>query len=175
MNKMGLLVTSGVVVAVVAGLGIWLATSPVNAPTGSVSSPAAGTDRQVKSPHFLDSTPLHGEVYAAQPINVTLNFNFDLAVGSAITVQSTDGREWQDGTAAIEDAQTALKVPLKQGMSDGQYQVMYTACWPDKSCHDGQFSFSIDSSKQAEYQDQRGQKAITIHMKDIAFQQPKLI
>src|SRR3989344_7856165 len=126
-------------------------------------------DQQVKSPHFLDSTPLHGEVYAAQPINATLNFDFDLADGSTIIIRSADGQEWQNGAATIEDAQTALKVPLKQGMSDGRYQVMYTACWPDKSCHDGQFSFSIDSSRQSEYEDLRGQKEIIIHMKDIAF------
>lgn len=132
-------------------------------------------DQQIKTPHFLDSTPLHDEVYAAQSINITINFDFDLAEASTITVRSADSKEWQDGPTVIEDAQTALQVPLKQGMLDGQYQVMYTACWPDKSCHNGQFSFGIDSSKQSEYQDLRRQKEVTIHMKDIAFQQAKIM
>lgn len=132
-------------------------------------------DQQIKSPHFLDSTPLHNETYAAQPINVTLNFDFDLADGSAITILSIDNQEWQDGAVVIADAQTALQVPLKQDMPDGQYQVLYTACWPDRSCHNGQFSFIINSSKQSEYQDLRGQQEIVIHMKDIAFQQAKIM
>jgi plastocyanin len=60
-------------------------------------------------------------------------------------------------------------------MPDGEYQVRYKACWPDKSCHDGQFSFAIDSSKQAEYQDMRGQSEVTIHMKDLMFQQSRIL
>lgn len=133
------------------------------------------SDQQIKSPHFLDSTPLHDEVYAAQPINLTINFDFDLAEGSAITVRSADGQEWQDGTTVIEDAQTALKVPLRHGMPNGQYHVEYTACWPDNSCHEGRFSFAIDSRRQSEYQDHRGQKEITIIMKDLAFHKPKIL
>jgi plastocyanin len=133
------------------------------------------SSQAVKTPHFLDSTPAHGEVYAAQPINITLNFDFDLAAGSGITVRSADGREWQEGGAVIADAQTALQIPLKQGMPDGRYEVAYTACWPDQSCHDGRFSFSVETARQSEYRDLRGQDQVTIHMKDFAFQESKIM
>ncbi len=126
-------------------------------------------DRQIKSPHFLDSTPLHGEVYAAQPINVTLNFDFDLSRGSGISVTSEGSRQWQEGDAQIEDGGTALKISLQQGMPDGRYSVQYTACWPDKSCHEGRFFFVIDSSRQADYEDMRGQDRVSVSMKDLAF------
>lgn len=160
-QKISLVVIAGILV--VAGIWYWRQQTPQN------------SNQQTRSPHFLDSTPLQGEIYAAQPINVTVNFNFDLVERSAITVRSADGREWQEGSAVIEDARTALKVPLKHGMPNGQYQVMYTACWPDKSCHEGRFSFAVDANKQSDYQDLRGQREITIHMKDFAFQQAKIM
>lgn len=128
---------------------------------------------QTKAPHFVDSTPMHGETYAAQPINVTINFNFDLAANSTISVKGA-GQEWAEASK-IEDAQTALKADLKPSMPDGEYQVEYTACWPDKSCHDGSFSFRIDSARQSAYTDLTGQKEVTIRMTDLKFAQPKIL
>jgi plastocyanin/methionine-rich copper-binding protein CopC len=134
-----------------------------------------GSGQTAVTPHFLDSTPLAGEVYAAQPINVTLNFNFDLAPGSSISVRSADGQAWEEGTAVIEDVNTALKVPLRPSMPDGSYEVRYTACWPDRSCHDGRFSFAIDSRQQSEYRDLRGQDEVTVHLNELAFQEAKIM
>ncbi|MBA3758839.1 copper resistance protein CopC [Candidatus Saccharibacteria bacterium] len=131
-------------------------------------------DQQIKSPHFVDSTPLHGETYAAQPVNVTINFNFDIADNSEIKVNG-GGREWTAAPTKVEDAQTALKADLKPGMPDGEYIVEYRACWPDKSCHDGQFSFRIDSSDRTGYRDLRGKKEVTIRMASIAFSDPKIL
>ncbi len=131
--------------------------------------------KQLKSPHFVDSTPLHEEIYAAQPINITINFNFDIAVGSKISVTSADGKEWSQGNVLIEDNNTVLKIALKPGMPDGLYKVTYYACWPDKSCHDGEFAFAIDSSKQAAYTDMRNQPIVTIAMKDFAFETKQII
>lgn len=133
------------------------------------------TDLQIKSPHFVDSTPLHGEIYAAQPINITVNFNFDLAKGSKISVTHPDGTEWTESDTLIEDVNTALKKNLKTQMPDGAYLVKYTACWPDKICQNGQFAFKIDSTKKSEYQDLRGRKEVTIKMKDIKFGQTKIL
>lgn len=133
------------------------------------------TGGQRKTPHFVDSTPLHEDVYAAQPINITLNFDFDVAEGSSIVVKSADGREWQAGAATIEDRQTALQVPLVGGMPDGEYTVGYEACWPDGSCHEGRYTFTIESARQAEYIDRRGQAQVRMAMKDLAFAEPKII
>jgi len=132
-------------------------------------------DKQLKSPHFVDSTPLHEEIYAAQPINITINFNFDVAVGSKISVTSTDNKEWTDGNVVIEDNNTVLKFALKSGMLDGLYKVTYYACWPDKSCHDGEFSFAIDSSKKTVYTDMRNQTSVTVSMKDFNFEPRQII
>ncbi len=125
--------------------------------------------------HFIDSTPSRGEVYAAQPVNVTLNFNTDLGSDSTVTVRSPDGWQWQQGNIAIEDFQTALKAPLKANLPDGEYAVDYQACFIDRSCEQGSFPFSIDSSRKSDYQDKRGQKQLTIVMQEIAFQEPRLI
>ena len=138
-------------------------------------APERSDGGQVKSAHFVDSTPLHGETYVAQPVNTTINFNFDLQEGSKISVTSADGKEWTEGDALIEDQKTALKKNLKQDMPDGGYRVSYTACWPDGSCHEGQFSFKIDSTKKSEYQDLRGKKELTIKMKEVKFDQNKII
>lgn len=163
--------------AVVIGLMIWA--NRANAPAEDLASQEYGTPTptftQVKSAHFVDSTPLHGEVYAAQPINITINFNFDLGEGSRIRVHSASGQEWQAGEADIEDGRTALTVPLKAGMPDGNYAVDYTACWPDKSCHDGKFSFAVNSAQRTSYTDLRGQKEIAVPMKEIAFVPSKII
>lgn len=163
MSKFGLVVAV-VVIGAAAGVWYW---------AGDRDGEEAGG--QQKTPHFVDSTPLHGEVYAARPINITINFNFDVVPGSTITVRSEDGREWQTGEIVIEDVQTALKAALKPGMPDGLYAVNYYACWPDGSCHEGVFSFAIDSAQRAGYVDKRGQAQVRIPMKDLTFQEPQIL
>lgn len=130
---------------------------------------------QVKTPHFTDSTPLHAEIYAAQPVNVTVNFNFDLARGSKISVNSSNKTEWTEGEVLIEDGNTALKRDLKQGMPDGQYQVKYTACFTNQPCDSGQFSFTIDSAKKSEYQDLTGQSEVKVKMENLKFAPAKIM
>lgn len=132
-------------------------------------------DSEIKTPHFLDSTPMAGDVYAAQPINVTLNFDFDLAEGSDIRVMDADGNEWTESEPLITDANTALQKELAEGMGDGTYTVEYTACWPDDSCHDGRFSFAIDSSLLGNYTDMRGQSEVAVDMHDIMFDKKDII
>lgn len=133
------------------------------------------SDKESKTPHFLDSTPTNGDVYAAQPINITINFDFDLSNKSSISVVDQDQQEWTAGETKIEDADTALKRDLKPDMPNGKYFINYTACWPDNSCHDGHFSFSIDSAKLSEYTDLRNQSEVTIDMKNIMFTKSKVI
>lgn len=162
-----LLVVAAVLVAVIAIGGFIY--SAKKTPVSQLS------DGQIKTPHFVDSTPLHNETYAVQPVNVTANFNFDLAPGSQISVTSTNNQEWSDGEVLIEDNKTALKKDLKQSMTDGDYKVKYKTCWADRSCHDGQFMFKVDSTKKSEYQDVRGKKEVTVDMKDIKFKENKII
>lgn len=138
------------------------------------STPLIGQAGQEKTPHVVDSTPAHGEVYAAQPVNVTINFNTDLSPESTISVKGNN-HEWTDGPVRIEDAQTALKVDLKPGLPNGQYTVRYTACWLDRTCHDGRFTFSIDTTKQATYRDLRGRAEVAIDMTNLTFDTANII
>ncbi|OGD97203.1 hypothetical protein A3A49_02360 [Candidatus Curtissbacteria bacterium RIFCSPLOWO2_01_FULL_38_11b] len=129
----------------------------------------------VKTPHFLDSTPMHDEIYVAQPVNITINFDFDLATGSEIFVVDDQGQQAATGDIKIEDSNTALKKDLTGQLSDGKYKVMYKACWPDGSCHDGSFEFSIDSKKISEYLDMRGRGEVTVKMTGLKYEPEKII
>lgn len=124
---------------------------------------------QVRAQNFVDSTPQHDETYAAAPVNITVNFNLDIVPGSKISVLDANRLEWAEGEVLIEGTNTILKRGLRAGMPDGNYMVNYTACRADGTCSDGQFKFSIDSSKLSEYQDLRGQSTVTIKMRDVKF------
>lgn len=128
-----------------------------------------------KTPHFLDSTPMHDEIYAGQPVNITINFDFDLAGGSNISVVDNQERQVTTGDVRIEDNNTALRRDLRDLLSDGNYKVSYKACWVDGTCYDGQFVFAIDSKKLAEYVDMRGNSAVTVKMTGLKFEPEKII
>lgn len=57
---------------------------------------------------------------------------------------------------------------------DGRYSVVYKACWPDGSCHDGSFEFAIDSTQASTFVDMTGKKEVTIDLKNTMFE-PKNI
>lgn len=123
---------------------------------------------------FVDSTPLSQDVYAAQPVNITINFNRDVIVGSTISVKSADSVDWTTGDVKIEDNNTALKKELKDGMPDGSYKVSYKACLAN-GCSESQFNFVIDSTKVGEYADLRSKSEVTILMQDFSFDRPKVL
>jgi plastocyanin len=134
-------------------------------------SPGCGNSgAEVKAPRFNDSTPSAGAVYAAQPINITLNFSVDLvAESSAISVKSSDGEEWASGPVLIEDQNTAMKRELDQGMPEGDYAVSYRAALANGNEGDGRFSFSIDNTLRAKYVDLKGRAQVTIRMMHLKF------
>lgn len=138
-------------------------------------APTQGQPNQSKDLHFIDSTPLSGEVYASQPINITLNFNTDLVESSSIDVLAKDNQQWTTGNIKIEDSNTALKRDLKQNMPDGEYLVKYKACFLDSSCEENNFNFKIDSAKKTEYQDLRGSAEVTVNMNEFNFDKQKII
>ncbi|MBU1670037.1 MAG: copper resistance protein CopC [Actinobacteria bacterium] len=126
------------------------------------------TAGEVKAPRFTDSTPMAGDVYAAQPVNVTLNFQVDLARGSSISVVGA-GEEWATGPVLIEDQSTAMKRALKQGMREGEYSVRYTARYASGSTGEGRSFFRIDPAMLADYEDLQGRSQVTIRMTGLAF------
>jgi len=129
--------------------------------------------KTVKAPRFNDSTPPAGATYAAQPLNITLNFRVDLS-GGDISV-SSGGRQWAVGPVKVEDSDTALKRDLKQGMPDGDYDVRYTVKYASGGTGSGEFPFGIDSAMLDDYKDMKGQPEVTIRMTELAFLPAKII
>lgn len=121
-----------------------------------------------KSAHYESNTPEHATTLAGVPINVVINFNFDLAANSSISIKK-DGKEYGVGQLTIDENKLSMRKKMDPAAPDGTYTVEYLACWPDKTCHDGNFQFAIDRTKSSNYQDMRNQKEITINLSDIAF------
>ena len=125
-------------------------------------------DDAKKSAHYESNSPAHGEILAAPPINVVVDFNFDLAPPSSISIMK-DGKEYGQGETVIDNNKLSMRRSLTSDAPDGTYKVTYKACWPDKSCHDGSFEFAIDRSKASGYENMQNKKEITIRMSEIMF------
>jgi methionine-rich copper-binding protein CopC len=95
--------------------------------------------------HFVDSMPMHEEHVASVPEMVLLNFNFTLSDASTITIEK-DGKELVSGAGKLGDKKLSMTSALPADAGPGLYVVKYTACWPDNSCHDGQFAFVVDEN-----------------------------
>ncbi len=150
-------------------------TNTVAATNGATNTPAANTNVAApafatpkKSAHYESNAPAHGMIVAAVPMTVVIDFNFDLSTKSAISILKDD-QEYGTGAATVDANKLALRRAMDPNSPDGTYTVKYTACWPDNSCHDGNFQFAIDRTRTAAYTDLRNQSAVTVNLKDIAF------
>lgn len=121
-----------------------------------------------KSAHYESNTPAHSSVLAGVPTNVVIDFNFDLAAPSSISITS-GGNEYGTGDTTIDDGKLSMRRSVNPQSPDGLYTVNYKACWPDGSCHDGSFQFAIDRARAANFADMRNQPEVTIRMADIKF------
>lgn len=175
-------------VALLGGLFYWFLTSQnVVAPTEqstqdsetkpvkSENTPANISDQNQhtfenpkKSAHYETNTPVHGATLAGVPINVVIDFNFDLAKPSEIKILK-DNQDFGTGETAIDSNKLAMRRAVKPDAPDGLYRVEYKACWPDTSCHEGYFQFAIDRSKAPAYIDQTGKKEVTIRLTQSKF------
>ena len=143
-----------------------VATDGVSVPPAGAVPVSFGTPK--KTAHFESSTPEHGATLPAPPINVTIDFNFDLVSNSAVTI-TKDGKEYGKGDTTISANKLSLQRALDQSAPDGLYIVTYKACWPDKTCHDGRFEFAIDRTAASAALDLRGRSHVTVNLKDITF------
>ncbi len=121
-----------------------------------------------KSPHYESNTPAHGAILPAPPASVVIDFNFDLAPGSKISIQK-DGTEYGLGQTTIDTNKLAMRRSMSQGAADGLYSVFYTACWPDGSCHDGNFQFALNRSLVSNAIDYRGGQKPAVYMAKSSF------
>lgn len=126
-----------------------------------------------KSAHWESNTPAHAAVLAAVPINVVVDFNFDLVKPSAITV-SANGQDWGVGETVIDSNKLAMRRSLDQNAPDGLYTVSYEACWPDGTCHDGSFQFAIDRQSGQSYLNLLDKDEVTVRLAQIAFEPKNL-
>lgn len=144
---------------------------PQNPPAVS-TPPETGFDfgRAKKSAHYESNTPAHGDILPAPPFNIVIDFNFDLAPPSTISV-TKDGREYGAGETQIDGNALAMRREVNPAAPDGLYDVDYKACWPDGSCHNGNFKFAIDSKKLAETGviDMRGKAEVTVTLANVQF------
>jgi methionine-rich copper-binding protein CopC len=101
-------------------------------------------DSAKKSAHYVSNVPAHASVLSSVPEKVTITFNFDLSPPSSISVIK-DGKEVSTGETLISQDKLVLAKALPSKSGAGLYIVKYNACWPDGSCHDGQFQFGVKS------------------------------
>jgi plastocyanin/methionine-rich copper-binding protein CopC len=125
-------------------------------------------DKPKKSAHYEGNVPAHGAILANVPINIVIDFNFDLAPPSSISVKR-DGIEYGLGETIIDRNKLAMRRAVDPDAPNGLYRVSYQACWPDGSCHDGHFQFVIDRAQLANFIDLRNREEVIISLKDITF------
>lgn len=121
-----------------------------------------------KSAHWESNTPAHGQTLAGVPINVVIDFNFDLAKPSKISIKNND-QEYAAGETTIDSNKLALRRNVSPMAPDGLYTIAYNACWPDGSCHDGNFQFAINRQSSQSFVDMTNQKKVNISLKNISF------
>ena len=129
---------------------------------------------QITTPHLLDSAPKHGDKFAQAPTQILINFDFTLHEDSAITV-TREGAPVTTGKTTLGEKKLSLTATLPGDAGDGLYVVKYKACWPDRSCHDGQFAFTVDAKMKSSYLDLTGQSEVTVRLKGIKFEPERII
>lgn len=134
---------------------------PTNSQTISFATPKKGA-------HFESSTPAHGSTLAAVPVDLVIDFNFDLADNSTIQI-NRDGKDYGIGGTTVDNNKLALRRQMDKNAPDGLYTVNYNGCWPDRTCHDGHFQFAVDRSLLNSYTDMRNQKTVSVKMSETKF------
>ena len=178
MNKSAYLALGAVLILAVVGFVAWAKFS--NQPSTPTVSENQQTDSLLdssgnfsfanpkKSAHYESNTPAHGAVLAGVPINVVIDFNFDLAKLSAIQILKDDV-DYGVSDTVIDANKLSMRRNMMVDAPDGLYTANYNACWPDGSCHDGYFQFAIDRSKFQNYDDMTGKKDVVIKLSQIKF------
>lgn len=85
--------------------------------------------------------PEHADLVTTPPAKIQIHFDFALARNSNINVLK-DGEKLTLGDLEFAENRLEMAVNLPHAGA-GIYHVLYRACWPDKSCHDGEFAFAV--------------------------------
>lgn len=173
--KKTLVLVVGVVVAAVVGWAVYVRIAPpmrnetgVVGEKGDVRRDASKFIDPKKTPHYESNVPEQGAVLAGVPVNVVVNFNFDLGKASKISIAS-GGNEYGFGETVIDENNLGMRRKMAANAPDGVYTVRYTACWPDGSCHDGWFQFEIARGEASKFEDLTAMREVTINMENNSF------
>lgn len=129
-------------------------------------------DQAVKPSHYVSSSPEHGSTVVTVPLNVVVNFDFDLSSKSTLAI-TRDGKNYGVGETKIDAIRRVLRRQVATSLADGVYTVAYSACWPDNTCHDGRFQFAVDSLLATQYYTTKmDQKNVTVRLTDYLFEPP---
>lgn len=101
------------------------------------------TIENLRTPHFVQSTPAHGEALMSVPSEIVIEFNFDLDHDSSIRVMKGSA-DVTGGPTVFSDDNLTMRAPVSNAQGKGTYIVTYTAYWPDKTYHEGKFAFSVN-------------------------------
>lgn len=135
---------------------------------GSPSAKSITFGKPKQSVHYQGNVPAHGAVLAGVPVNVVIDFNFDIAIKSNISIKQ-GGREYGTGETIIDSGNLTMREKMDPASPDGLYDVFYRACWADGSCHDGNFQFAIGKAMAEKFSDQRGKPEVTIALENFKF------
>ena len=124
--------------------------------------------------HYVDSYPKHGDVFAQAPQTVQIDFNFTLHETSSITLTRL-GAPVEVGVVTFGPRNLSMSVALPAGSEDGVYLVEYRACWPDRSCHDGQFVFTVNGGLRETYLDLTGGSTVQVGMENLRFRPAAIV
>ena len=98
---------------------------------------------QDASPHFISTSPTHGEEISRELEAITLTFDFNLAPESSIEL-TYNGELVPLGSVGISSDQFTMSAPILEALaSEGVYEISYKPCWPYLNCHSGSFAFVI--------------------------------
>ena len=128
---------------------------------------------EIFTPHFVNSSPRHGQFFRQAPEEIVINFNFTLHEKSAIKA-TKEVTPLSIGDTSFDSKHLAMRARLGAERGDGFYLVEYTACWPDGSCHNGNFGFHVDSDLEG-YTDLTGQSEVRVNMQEITFQPTNIV
>jgi plastocyanin len=172
------LILAGISIIAVVGFFIWQSQtstqiSEIPTKTSQESKTPESTAIQFanpkKSAHYETNTPAHGTTLAGVPIDVVIDFNFDLAKPSEIKILK-DNKDYGVGETIIDDNKLTMRRNMDPASPDGKYQVTYNACWPDTSCHDGSFEFVINRELANNFTDQTQRSEVTINLSNSQFE-----
>jgi plastocyanin len=97
----------------------------------------------IRPPHWVESSPEPGAFLDRVPDRVTVRFDFNLHLTKTLGQVFRNGIEISV-TQQISDDRKTLTLDLQGATGDGTWRVDLDACWPDGSCHPGQFFFYVN-------------------------------